>query len=184
MTTASDYAATRTQRGGRYTVVVIIPTMAYVIARPNNRWEVRESHATPMGPRSKTLATFSNLTPEAIKHALSRSSGNLQPSDIIHAALSAGAPITQPTVSRAARELLVELTQGRHPSRTLSRLLLDALGDRQSELSDSARAAAEWVAASPLERGAALRDLLLLADRLPQGSHSPLEFPRINSEHR
>jgi hypothetical protein len=58
----------------------------------------------------------------------------------------------------------------------LRRLLLDALAhedhsDRPAGpsaiVSDSARSVSEWVGATPAERGAALEDLLLLADALP-----------------
>ncbi len=58
----------------------------------------------------------------------------------------------------------------------LRRLLLDALAnedrsdrptDPTAAVSDSARSASEWVGTTPAERGAALEDLLLLADALP-----------------
>jgi hypothetical protein len=58
----------------------------------------------------------------------------------------------------------------------LRRLLLDALadedrGDRPTDptaaVSDSARSVSEWVGTTAAERGAALEDLLLLADALP-----------------
>jgi hypothetical protein len=58
----------------------------------------------------------------------------------------------------------------------LRRLLLDALadgnrGDRPADptaiVSDGARSVSEWVGTTPAERGAALADLLLLADALP-----------------
>jgi len=58
----------------------------------------------------------------------------------------------------------------------LRRLLLDALAnedrsdrpaDPAATVSDSARSVSQWVGTSPAERGAALEDLLLLADALP-----------------
>jgi len=48
--------------------------------------------------------------------------------------------------------------------------------------SDNARAAGAWVAASAAERGEALRDLLLLADRLPaRRAASRSRFPRVRT---
>jgi hypothetical protein len=79
-------------------------------------------------------------------------------------------------VDRAARDLLGKLAKGQRPDPMLRRLLLDALanenradrpGDPGATVSDSARSASEWVGATPAERGAALEDLLLLADALP-----------------
>ena len=71
-------------------------------------------------------------------------------------------------------------TGGRRPRPVLARLLADALQVAQGASpdrprgstardapSDGARAAAAWIAASAQSRGDALRDLLLLADRLP-----------------
>jgi len=73
----------------------------------------------------------------------------------------------------------------------LGRLLLDALAepdrsDRPAEstaaVSDSARAATEWIDASPRQRGETLRDLLLLADALPVRLRSnEIGFPRLRS---
>jgi hypothetical protein len=69
----------------------------------------------------------------------------------------------------------------------LRRLLLAALeGDRETtnaeRPSDSARAAASWLTATPQRRGETLRDLLLLADRLPASRASASRrFPRMES---
>ncbi len=155
--------------------------MAYVVARHGGVWEVRESRATAAGPRSRTLATFRTLTPEIVERARARSAKPLHPSDLRKAALRAGAPVASGDADRATGELLAELAAGREPRGALRRLLLDALGGRPA-MSDSARAAARWVAATPRERGETLRDLLLLADRLPPGRASAgRRFPRVRS---
>jgi hypothetical protein len=61
--------------------------------------------------------------------------------------------------------------------------VLAALQDERGGTSDSARSAAGWIAATSRQRGEALRDLLLLADRLPRGRAAERpRFPRIESK--
>ncbi len=163
-------------------LVVQLPTMAYIVARRSGGWEIRESHATPAGPRGRTLATFRTLTPEVLAHAQARSSRTLDESELRKAALRSGAQVTASPPNHAAGELLAELTAGRRPRPVLARLLVEALHGERTATSDSARAAARWVAATPQQRGEALRDLLLLADRLPPGRvATQARFPRIES---
>ena len=101
------------------------------------------------------------------------------------------------TADRAASELLRELAAGRQPHPILRGLLADALrgsaeATRLGEVPsggtdvipvrslDNARAGAAWLTASPGERGAALHDLLLLADALPRRAGRERErFPRL-----
>jgi hypothetical protein len=142
--------------------------MAFVVPRKNGAWEIRESRSTPRGPRSTTLATFHELDAEAIEHARTRASRPLDEDELRRTALRAGAPVAQSQADRAAQRLLGELAAGRRPRRALRRLLADSVDTRERGLSDAARAARLWIAASPKQRGDALRDLLLLADRLPQ----------------
>jgi hypothetical protein len=156
--------------------------MAYVVARRGGPWEIRESRATAAGPRSRTLATFRILTPEIVEHARRRSSQPLDPHALRRIALHAGAPVAARAPNQAAGELLAELAAGGRPRPALRNLLLDALEPGVEATSDSARAAARWITASPAQRGAALRDLLLLADRLPPSrAPSRPRFPRIQS---
>jgi hypothetical protein len=158
-------------------------TMAYIVARRSGTWEVRESRTSAAGPRSHTLATFRALTPEVIERARARSSKPLSPEELRRAASRVGAPIAAPAPDRAAGELLADLAAGRSPRPALRRLLLSALQNDRAETTDSARSAAEWVAATSRQRGEALRDLLLLADRLPPGRAATRpHFPRIESK--
>lgn len=72
---------------------------------------------------------------------------------------------------------------------TLRHMLLDLLrsghreGREASEREEAESAIAEWMAATPVDRGKALVDLLLLADALPHGGRKgkPLRFPRLDS---
>jgi len=160
--------------------------MTYVVARPGERWEARESRTTPAGPRSRTLATFKTLTPEILERVKARSSTSVDPGELRRDALRAGAPVVGAHADRLAGELLAELVAGARPRPVLRALLLDALEERRPKLSrpsDNARAAARWVAATQARRGETLRDLLLLADHLPprrRRSGAP-RFPRVRS---
>jgi hypothetical protein len=156
--------------------------MAYVVARRSGTWEVRESRTTATGPRSRTLATFKTLTSEVLARAGARASTPFDPHELCRAALRAGAPVASSDADRDAGELLAELATGHQPRPVLVRLLRDALQPGSATLSDSAHAAARWVTATPRQRGETLRDLLLLADRLPPARLAPQQrFPRLRS---
>jgi hypothetical protein len=156
--------------------------MAYIVAHRSGAWEIRESRATPGGPRSYTLASFRILTPEVLAKAQTRSSKPLDHDHLHRAAARVGAPIAASPSDRVAGELLGELVAGRRPRPVLRRLLLDVLQGDDSRSSDSARAAAGWIGATPQQRGDTLRDLLLLTDRLPRRRRpAQLTFPKIHS---
>jgi hypothetical protein len=166
--------------------------MAYIVARSGGAWEIRESRTTPRGPRSQTLATFRVLAPEVIAQALERAAKPLRAQDLRQTAIRAGAPIAPSPPNRAAGELLAEMANGRRPREALRQLLIAALGEEHDGAADNALAAGAWIAATPAQRGEALRDLLLLADRLPprrppsgrppSGRSSPRpRFPRIQT---
>lgn len=154
--------------------------MAYIAPRKNGSWEIRETRSTPDGPRSSTLASFRELTDEVIERAQARAAKPIDAQELQQAALRAGAPIEEPLADRAATQLLGELSMGRKPRRALRRLLADVVDSRDAGLSDAARAAQEWVAASPEERGKTLRELLLLGDALPKRRRPDhIQFPRF-----
>jgi hypothetical protein len=156
--------------------------MAYVVPRAGEAWEIRESHMTPSGPRSRTLATFKTLTPEAIVQAQSRAGRHLEAGELRRAAWRAGAPVAPPAGDRAAGELLAELAAGRRPRAALSRLLIESLQAEPTSPSSNAQAAAAWIGASARKRGETLRDLLLLVDHLPRRERRERPaFPRIAS---
>ena len=46
--------------------------MAYVVARPKGRFEIRESVHTPKGPRARSLANFAHLDDEVLERARRR----------------------------------------------------------------------------------------------------------------
>lgn len=165
--------------------------MAYVVATHPGRFEVRESKATERGPRSRTLATFRELTDEVVEKV--RASADKPPTaeELRKAALKAGAPIQDSELDEATKKALRRIASGDQPRPLLRRLLLDALlgkGDSAkppsstNPISDAARAASGWIGAAPEERAQALRDLLELADALPIRPRShEIGFPRLKS---
>jgi hypothetical protein len=158
----------------------ILPTMTFMVPRKNGAWEIRETRSAASGPRSTTLATFRELSDEVIGQAQRRAAQPIDADELRRAALRAGAPIARPPVDRAASTLLAELSMGRQPRRALRRLLAGAVDSREAGPSDAARAAQEWVDATPEERGKALTDLLLLGDALPKRRRPDrIQFPRF-----
>jgi hypothetical protein len=156
--------------------------MAYIVARKSGAWDIRESHATDAGPRSRTLATFRVLTPEVIERAQTRSIKGLDARELRRAAQRAGATVAAPPSDRSAGELLTQLMEGHRPRPLLARLLVKALSADEHGPTDNAEAAAAWILASPERRGETLRDLLLLGDRLPRrNTGERARFPRIAS---
>lgn len=112
--------------------------------------------------------------------------------ELRRAARKAGAPVAREPVDRAARKLIAELARGREVDPALRPMLLELLegghrdGAEPSPANEAARDVAEWMAATPSERGKALVDLLLLADALPHGGRrrKALGFPRLDSTGR
>ncbi|MCJ7437323.1 MAG: hypothetical protein MUP97_06130 [Acidimicrobiia bacterium] len=159
--------------------------MAFVVARPGRRFEIRESRATPHGPRARTLATFRVLDDAVVARATERSASTLDVAALRASARRAGAPVAVDNgPDRAARALLAQLAGGHRPSPVLTALLADTLagsssGARQPAIPDAARAVVPWLDATPAQRGHALRDLLLLADRLPPPRTKRARFPKL-----
>lgn len=163
--------------------------MAFIVPTKKGTFEIRESHATPKGPRSRTLAAFKELDSKAIEKAQARATKPLAAEELREAALRAGAQVAPEPVDRAARELLGKLAKGERPDPMLKRLLLDALenddrsdrpGDPAEIVSDAIRSVGEWVGATPRERGEALADLLSLVDAVPlRRRPETIGFPRL-----
>lgn len=71
--------------------------MTYVVARPNGRFEIRESVHTEKGPRARSLANFSLLTDEVLARAAGRAIRPFDAGAVLGAAQRAGAPTPTPT---------------------------------------------------------------------------------------
>jgi len=165
--------------------------MAYVVATKPGRFEVRESASTANGPRSRTLASFRELTGEVVEKVQARADKPPTAEELTHSALKAGAPIRGPELDEAVRATLRLVANGERPDPMLRQLLLDALSDEdrsdrpagsQGHISDAARAATQWVGVGVEERGNVLRELLELADALPiRLRPHEIGFPRLKS---
>lgn len=147
--------------------------MAYVVLRPNGRWEIRESAWTAHGPRATTLASFTRLTAETLDRAAARAGPGFDRAQVVESALRRGAPVETSPADEAAAALLRSLGRGERVRPGLRRLIADLLADPRSVDDELAR----WVRAAMDERGRALRDLLDLTDRLPKRAAGPLRFP-------
>jgi hypothetical protein len=90
----------------------------------------------------------------------------------------AGAPVVPSPPDNAAAQLLAALAHDEHPRPRIARIVAAELGATGASATDSERAAARWLNATPAERGQTLRDLLLLADRLPARKSKQLAYPR------
>ena len=153
--------------------------MAYVVTRGPDRFEIRETLRTERGPRGRTLATFRQLTPEAVARARERARGTIDDDELRRAARRVGATVAEPAVDVAAAKLYRELSDGAQLRPSLARLIASELAD-VGDPTDAECAAGVWLARSPAERGRAVHDLLALTDRLPPARRpATLRFPRL-----
>jgi hypothetical protein len=67
--------------------------MAYIVARPRGRFEIRESVHTPKGPRARSLANFADLTDDVLATAGGRASRPFDAEAVRKSARRAGVPI-------------------------------------------------------------------------------------------
>lgn len=142
--------------------------MAYLVKRSNGSWEIRESRMTEKGPRSVTLATFREDTPEMRAKVLRRSTSSFLESELEQRLDEAGVPPAMTNADRAARDLLLELERGSRPSEALRSSLLDALTDRHPEdRRDREGERSEVDSADDAVQGRILEDVLDLAVELP-----------------
>lgn len=149
--------------------------MTYVVRRADGSFEFREAALTPHGPRSRTLAGFLVLTDEVAARVRERATRGTDEDALRTAAVRAGAPLAPSAADGAALELIASLAAGDRLTPGLRRALTSQL---DGATDDSWR----WLRATDEERGVALRDLLLLADRLPRRRDGQLSFPRIPHE--
>jgi hypothetical protein len=56
--------------------------MAFVVARPKGRFEIRESVHTSKGPRARSLANFSRLTDDVLERARRRATRPFDPTAV------------------------------------------------------------------------------------------------------
>ncbi len=156
--------------------------MAFVVARRDGRFEIRESVSTPQGPRAHTLASFRELTDAVLDHAERRALRPFDRQRVEAKALAVGASRDTRTTARLAHLLLEDLHLGRSLPPLLAAALAHRLADTDTPMPDSLPPLADWIGCTPRERGDALRDLLRLTDRLPAARRRRGKaFPRLAS---
>jgi hypothetical protein len=136
--------------------------MAYVVARPKGRFEIRESLHTPDGPRARSLAGFDVLSNAVLAKAARRAQRPFDMEAVLASGRRAGAP-TRIDAGEAAE---------------------DARGRFVEASRRMARALQRPPALRPVDPGAALIDLLGFADAVtrnqPPRPPTPLEFPVLS----
>jgi hypothetical protein len=136
--------------------------MAYVVARPKGRFEIRESLHTPDGPRARSLAGFDVLSDAVLAKAARRAQRPFDVRAVLASGQRAGAPTTVDPAEEPdeARGRFVEA------SRRMARALQGPPALR------------------PVDPGAALIDLLGFAEAVarnqPPRPPAPLEFPVLS----
>ncbi|HYB22585.1 MAG TPA: hypothetical protein VED41_02230 [Solirubrobacteraceae bacterium] len=138
--------------------------MAYVTARRNGRFEIRESLHTPRGPRARTLAAFTVLTDEVLVKAAERATRPFDVDAVIASSTRVGAPMKTTSAVAAG------------PGGSYSRFLAASRRMAASLEPTAARAL--------MDPGAALVDLLGFADAVaasrPARPSEPLDFPVLS----
>lgn len=160
--------------------------MASLIARDAGRFELRETVATPAGPRSRTLATFAPpLAPEVLDRAERRATRPFDRAAILARAAALGIPVRDWREDRQARALLADLRRGLRLDPALAAELRAALA-AEPEAAPRFAEVAEWMGAPVERRGATVRDLVRVADRIAQGrgerkTRPKPRYPRFSS---
>jgi len=137
--------------------------MAYVAARRNGRFEIRESMHTSQGPRARSLAGFAVLSDEVLVKAERRAVRSFDADAVIASARRAGAEVTASDTAAWVRNSPARFVQA---SRRMARSLQRS------------------PATERMEPGKALIDLLGFADAVrcsqPARPFEPLAFPSLS----
>jgi hypothetical protein len=161
--------------------------VAYLYVRKNRRVEIREAHATPRGPRSRTLASFKGLlTEDHLDRAESASTRGFDRAALRARADELGIPVERSSADALAHSLLARLRNGARLDPVLVSVLRDRLDESvAAPIPDEVLDVIEWLGASDHERGRALRDVLRLYDRIARSrdvvpEQEAARFPRFH----
>src|SRR5690242_6322869 len=145
----------------------IMPTMAFLVRRPGGRFEIRESRATPSGPRARTLATFRVLTGDVLTQARARAHAPFDTAKIKARAAELRVPRRSSVAAATAERLIAQLRAGELLPAAVAAELRSLLPSDSDALPDTLSDAREWLGVDDATRGRAVVDLLLLADAIP-----------------
>jgi hypothetical protein len=147
--------------------------MAYVVARPKGRFEIRESLHTATGPRARSLAGFAVLTDEVLAKAARRAQRPFDVETVVVSGRRAGAPVV--ALERPGGGAPVAALEG------AGRMARDSPRRFVEASWRMARAFQQPPTLRPADPGAALIDLLGFADAVtrsqPRRRLEPLKFP-------
>lgn len=162
--------------------------MAYLVRRAGDRIEIRESHSTPRGPRSRQLARFAGaLTPAVLARAAAHATRPFDARALARRARVMGIPVDTHAPEQEARALLTRLRRGDPIDPVMAGLLVRALeGVATAPVPEPFAEVSEWLGTPKAARGAALRDLLdtfgqIAASRPPRRTRPRSVFPRFSS---
>lgn len=157
--------------------------MAFVVARPRGRFEIREAVHTPDGPRSRTLANFAVLTDDFLTRAAARATRHFDRPSVLASARRLGAPVdvrrsrlrpSGPDGATAGGPGAGRASSGAPDPRYRQ------FADRSRRM---ARALEKTPAAKRADPGRALMDLLGFADEVGRSlsprPFEPLTFPPL-----
>jgi hypothetical protein len=140
--------------------------MAYVVARPRGRFEIRESVHTPRGSRARSLASFTELNDEVLGRAAERASRPFDAEAVRASAARASAPTRRHRQSEIPQAEMRKFVES-------SRRMAAALETRPRGGGST----------PPRDPGDALIDLLDLVDQVsafgPPRRPEPLRFPPL-----
>ena len=163
--------------------------MAYLVRRSRTRFEIRESHSTPKGPRSRVLTSFLEaLTRDVLDRAAARAGRPFDAARLVRRARALGIPVLERSREPEARALLSRLRRRDPLDPVLAASLRRALARLpEAPVPESLEEVSEWVGASAAVRGAALRELLDLYGRIarsrpPRRRRERERFPRFTSQ--
>jgi hypothetical protein len=150
--------------------------MAYVVARPRGRFEIRESVHTPQGSRARSLAGFAELSDEVLAKASKRASRPFDADAVRASAARAGAPTRR---HRQAETRQAEIRQADMQKPEMRRFV-ESSRRMAAALETRPRDAGSSLSRDP---GDALIDLLDLVSQVsafgPARRPEPLRFPPL-----
>jgi hypothetical protein len=162
--------------------------MAYLVRRRPERIEVRESVATPHGPRSRVLVAFAEpLTPDVLERAAARASRPFDRGRLLRRAHHLGIAVAPRSREPEARALLARLHRTDPLDPALAAVLREALARLPAApVPETLADVADWLGASASERGRSLRELLDLYGRIADSRSIPRapdreHFPHFSS---
>lgn len=170
------------------TIGANFPAMAYLVRRPADRCEIRESRSTRRGPRARQLARFEGvLTPDVLEQAEARASRPFDAEALVRRAREMGIPVEDRAPESEARALLARLRRRDPIDPVMAGILASALAEVETApVPESLAEISEWIGASKAARGAALRDLMdafgrIAASRPKRRTRPQRRFPRFSS---